>query len=169
MSNARNLASFLGTSTTVPSGKVVTASLPTGTVLQVKFATGAGGNSGGVEGSWIDVISLDITPQSTSSNIFAQLSCTGYGSGTGYLSARVRIYNSTSTNVVGLLTNAFFRDGSSNPKAFGSFLQGLDSANSTAAQTYKCQAFIETASNHNLYWETANGAPWTLSLMEIAG
>jgi len=36
MSNARNLANLLGTSTTIPSGKVVSASLPTGSVLQVK-------------------------------------------------------------------------------------------------------------------------------------
>ena len=62
MSNARNLANFLGTSTTVPSGKIVTASLPTGSVLQVvqgslKSAftgTGASGYADG--GSGIVVI-----------------------------------------------------------------------------------------------------------------
>jgi hypothetical protein len=36
MSNARNLANFLGTSTTVPSSKIVAASLPSGTVLKVQ-------------------------------------------------------------------------------------------------------------------------------------
>ncbi len=143
--------------------------LPTGSVLQTVTAISASANSGGVEGSWIDVVTLDITPKNTSSKIFAQLSCTGYGSGTGDIRARGRIYNSTSTDQLAFAGNMFYRDGSGNIKASGSFLQGLDSPNSTSVQTYKAQAFLETASNHNLFWDSANGGQWVLSLMEIKG
>ena len=68
MSNARNLANFLGTSTTVPSGKIVTASLPTGSVLQVvqgslKSAFTGTGASG--SGYILDIgLSATITPLS---------------------------------------------------------------------------------------------------------
>ena len=78
MSNARNLANFLGTSATVPSGKVVTASLPTGSVLQVvqgslKSAftgTGASGSS-----YLLDIaLSATITPTATNSSILIDVS-----------------------------------------------------------------------------------------------
>ena len=145
------------------------AKMPTGSVLQTLYARGSSGHSNGVEESWIDVVSLAITPSSTSSKILCQLSCTGYGSGTGLLSVQGRIYNSTSSTSVEHAEHIFYRDGSGLLKGSGSFLQSLDSPNSTSAQTYKGQAFIVSASTQSLYWENSNGNEWTLSLQEIAG
>ena len=150
-------------------GTVPVAKMPSGSVLQTLWVRSSSGQSAGTEESWIDVVSLAITPSSTSSKILCQLSCTGYGSGTGLLSAQGRIYNSTSSTSIEHCENICYRDGSSGLKASGSFLQSLDSPSSTSAQTYKGQAFIVSASNHSLYWDTSNGNQWTLSLQEIAG
>lgn len=140
-----------------------------GSVLQTLHVRSSSGQSSGTEESWIDVVSLAITPSSTSSKILCQLSCTGYGSGTGILSAQGRIYNSTSSTSVEHAEHIFYRDGSGELKASGSFLQTLHSPSSTSAQTFKGQAFIVSASNHSLYWDTSNGNQWTLTLQEIAG
>ena len=145
------------------------AKMPTGSVLQTLWVRGSSGQSSGTEESWIDVVSLAITPSSTSSKILCQLSCTGYGSGTGNLSAQGRIYNATSSTSIEHCEHIFYREGSGHIKGSGSFLQSLDSPSSTSAQTYKGQAFIISASNHSLYWDTSNGNQWTLSLQEIAG
>ena len=140
-----------------------------GSVLQTLHVRSSSGQSSGTEESWIDVVSLAITPSSTSSKILCQLSCTGYGSGTGLLSAQGRIYNATSTTSLEHCEHIFYRQGDGHLKASGSFLQTLDSPSSTSAQTYKGQAFIVSASNHSLYWDTSNGNQWTLTLQEIAG
>ena len=78
MSNARNLANFLGTSTTVPSGKIVTASLPTGSVLQVVQGSLKSAFTGtGASGSnyILDIgLSATITPIATNSSILIDVS-----------------------------------------------------------------------------------------------
>ena len=82
MSNARNLANLLGTSTTIPSGKVVTGSLPAGSVLQcvtinypddTTFSLNASGNAS--DNGKMEVVTglnCSITPTSTSSKILYQ-------------------------------------------------------------------------------------------------
>jgi len=73
MSNARKLANLLGTSTTVPSSKLslVSGDMPTGSVLQV--VSGTNTNSSSLNGM-TDLITLDITPSTTSSKILLQFS-----------------------------------------------------------------------------------------------
>lgn len=82
MSNARNLANLLGTSTTIPSGKVVAGSLPAGSVLQCvttnypddfAFSLNASGNAS--DNGKLEVVTglnCSITPTSTSSKILYQ-------------------------------------------------------------------------------------------------
>ena len=78
MSNARNLANFLGTSTTVPSGKIVTASLPTGSVLQVvqgSLKSAFTGTGASASGYILDIgLSATITPIATNSSILIDVS-----------------------------------------------------------------------------------------------
>ena len=149
---------------------VTGAGLPNGSLLQIVTATGATGQSSGTEDAWIDVVTTQITPTLASSKIYAQLTCPGYGSGTNYLTARVRIHNDTATNTLATIKNMFFRDASGHPKSFGSHLQGLDTThNSTSAQTYKAQAYIDSVSDQRLYWDADNGGQWILTLMEIKG
>ena len=73
MSNARNLASFLGTSTTVPSSKLslTTADMPTGSVLQVLQAVKTDTFST-TSGTFAQVpdLTITITPSSASNKIF---------------------------------------------------------------------------------------------------
>ena len=72
MSNARNLANLMGTNTLVPQSKVNlslgSSDLPTGSVLQIQSATEDGDFSG--SGQNIDIMTLTITPSSTSSKIY---------------------------------------------------------------------------------------------------
>lgn len=72
MSNARNLASFLGTSTTVPSSKLslTTADMPTGSVLQVLQAVKTDTFST-TSGTFVQVpdLTVTITPSSASNKI----------------------------------------------------------------------------------------------------
>jgi len=73
MSNARNLANFLGTSTTVPSSKIVAASLPSGSVLQVKQTIGATSVQNISSTSFAGVgLSIDITPRDANSKFLVQ-------------------------------------------------------------------------------------------------
>jgi len=75
MSNARNLANLLGTSTTVPS-----VSMPTGSVLQTLQANKT--DTQLIESaSFVDILTQAITPSATSSGILvmAYLSVSGYG------------------------------------------------------------------------------------------
>lgn len=74
MSNARNLANLLGTSTTVPASSLslTSADMPAGSVLQVVSTERTDADS------WLgmgDIFSLNITPISASSKIFIQFSC----------------------------------------------------------------------------------------------
>ena len=72
MSNARNLASLLGTSTTVPSSKLslTTADMPTGSVLQVLQAVKTDTFST-TSGTFVQVpdLTVTITPSSASNKI----------------------------------------------------------------------------------------------------
>ena len=82
MSNARNLANLLGTSTTIPSGKVVAGSLPAGSVLQCvttnypdDFAFSLNASSSASDNGKLEVVTglnCSITPTSTSSKILYQ-------------------------------------------------------------------------------------------------
>ena len=75
MSNARNLANLMGTNTLVPQSKVNlslgASDLPTGSILQVQSATEDGDFSG--SGQNIDIMTLTITPSSTSSKILVMV------------------------------------------------------------------------------------------------
>ena len=71
MSNARILADLMGTSTTVPSSKLSlgTSDMPTGSVLQVQFGE-FDDDITNTTGTEQDVLTLTITPSSTSSKIY---------------------------------------------------------------------------------------------------
>jgi len=71
MSNARILADLMGTSTTVPSSKLSlgTSDMPTGSVLQVKFGE-FDDDLTNTTGTEEDVLTLTITPSSTSNKIY---------------------------------------------------------------------------------------------------
>ena len=79
MSNARNLANLLGTSTTVPSAKVATltsSNMPSGSIVQVVTMNKTTGQEHG-NASWTDYLSdantLKITPTSSSNTIIVSM------------------------------------------------------------------------------------------------
>ena len=160
MSNARNLASFLGTSTTVPSGKIVTASLPTGSVLQAITAQKTGIYDATT--SLADVgLSAAITPSSSNSKILVLHSAPGIALGAGdalviLLRGSTTVYNFNGYN-----------SGSSWDAAPTTFSY-LDSPSTTSAITYKIQA---KKNSGTFYYNYTNSVPSqaTLTLLEIAG
>ena len=187
MSNARNLANFLGTSTTVPSGKIVTASLPTGSVLQVKSVTMTG-NQTFAGTAFTDItdgtnpLSISITPTSSSSKFILTMnissSANNGGSRFGFRFMRdstavgngvtegsrtpvsVQGLGTTSNNIDEKLTSVF-----------------LDSPATTSAITYKVQGNVEQSgsnliineSSTNTNSSTVYRAPSSFTIMEIAG
>ncbi len=174
MSNARNLANFLGTSTTVPSGKVVTASLPTGSVLQVKYAevdrnsdsqTMTSQTFGDLSG-----YSLAITPTSTSSKILISYGIhTLAGPSTGAWHGDYRTQVIRGSTVIYPTTYSDYEGGvlgptnSYNMQKFESTY--LDTPNTTSAITYKVQA--RSRDGNSIYFnQYANGH---MVIMEIAG
>ena len=149
MSNARNLANLLGTSTTIPSGKVVSASLPSGSVLQVVTAEKTDAETiSAVLNTYTDIpdLSLSITPTSTSSRIFllGQVSF----SGAGYISyfhfrflrdsTAVGVGDTAGSRTTG--NSGFLQSASSDSGSIFTLpFQAIDSPASTSALTYKIQ------------------------------
>tara|TARA_B100001939_G_C16735956_1_gene527621 strand:- start:158 stop:718 length:561 start_codon:yes stop_codon:yes gene_type:complete len=186
MSNARNLANLLGTSTTIPSGKVVAGSLPAGSVLQVVQATTTTQqilNTGTTNNeNFVDIgLSLSITPSSTSNKIYLMASVSvgqksdAYNNSLGLFRGSTLIGAGLTSGVDNIAVNATWR-------AFSSYdmsqlpINFLDSPSTTSAITYAVKCNNNGGSSYPSYinrsesGNTFGGNPSsTLIAMEIAG
>jgi len=171
MSNARNLADLLGTSTTVPPSK-----LPSGTVLQVKqtsintvLSTASTGES-----TFVDIagMSVSITPSSTSSKIL--VSCIlNLGHSTASQNNSIKLLrDSTAISGTGGGTadvTSFAR--CSTTEMVERSMQYLDSPATTSALTYK----VQWASGASTFYLNRRGSDTnfigisTITVAEIAG
>lgn len=180
MSNARNLASLLGTSATVPS-----SNLPSGSVLQVVSATKTDKQSTtSATPSDITGLSVSITPTSTSSKILVVTNINFGGNLNVYGAFDVLRGSSKITEgtyPTGLQVAATIAVGADNNnfqyKMMTASHNFLDSPASTSALTYKVQfssTNASTALTINAPYQTNNavyivGGTSTITVMEIAG
>jgi|TARA_R100001460_G_scaffold31349_1_gene61760 hypothetical protein len=183
MSNARNLANLLGTSTTVPTSKQ-----PAGSVLQVVQATNqtqtsiAGAATQGAA-NYTDIVSATITPSSSSSKILAIGKVT---MGADSISKDFQLFLKRNSTLVGGNTDSSFLgsnymcSGSPSAQEAGNTFNFtyLDSPSTTSAATYTIQFNgSENSSTYYLNRGTAtpgsyhyrSGADSSIILMEIAG
>ena len=193
MSNARNLANLLGTSTTIPSGKVVAGSLPAGSVLQV-VETSMDSRLDLDNNDWIQVTGFEaaITPSSTSSKILVMCNINIAGD-TGGFTIGARLYHKSGSGSYAHLADASSSDttyaddqgcwfaagaqGWSNYAREQASASYLHSPSSTAAQSYTL--YVDDSRNNESvyvnryhYQLNANYLYTTRSnfvLMEIAG
>ena len=159
MSNDRNLANLLGTSTTVPS-----STQPAGAVLQVKsgsIATAVNTTESTFQDS---SLAVTITPSSSSNKIFviAQFSLYAVGASTAAVGNVKRGSTSLSSAVTGLgyIYNTHTQIVSNVTACV------LDTPATTSATTYTvqwCQLYGGTA------YLCPGSSPSVLTLMEIAG
>ena len=169
MSNARNLANLLGTSATIPSGKVVSASLPTGTVLQVKRAFTTTVTT--LNASYQDVgLSIDITPLSTSNKIllignFIGSTASNVGIAFRFLKDTTEIYNPSVDDGLG----EFFYYSSGAGGYMNASIDYLDSPSSTSQVTYKVQSrvYISGSAGFGIAGATRNSTN-SFVAMEVA-
>jgi len=96
MSNARNLANLLGTSATIPAGKVVTASLPAGTVVQCVVTSDTSVHSNSSTSSYTELCETLFTPHDDNNKLLieAQLGEPDIATGRGF----ARVYYGSSAN-----------------------------------------------------------------------
>jgi len=161
------------------SGTVAAARMPAGSVLQVvqEIWTTAAGST--VEDTWTDLLSLAITPSSSSSKIYAMYSISAAGQ-SGQRGGFRLVRGSTPLGIAtsfGNRTaagNAFMGNSDNNHDNHVFFY--LDSPSTTSATSYKVQFHSEntTQVNFNYGWDNANDVTHyrsssTLTLMEIAG
>ena len=183
MSNARNLANLLGTSTTVPSLKQ-----PAGSVLQVVSTTKTDVTSFASSNTdnFVDIsgMSVSITPTSSSNKIFVMFSCNVSQSTTA--TAHIRLVRGSTAISVGNSSGNRFGSTSvlrsqATPYNFemgelsGMF---LDSPATTSATTYKIQGTLGSTYNGTFYLNRtkndgdndygARGVS-SITVMEIAG
>jgi len=168
----------------IVSGKLPTARLPAGAVLQVVSTTKSDTFSvtGGGLGAFFDItgFAVTITPTSATSKIliFVNLSCSS-SNDAEHVNARVVRGSSTlvgSGDAIGSRNQAMWAHGinntSNNAKVFAA--QYLDSPATTSATTYKVQGYNAAATfylNRTPAWSDSNhysqGAS-TITVMEIA-
>lgn len=184
MSNARNLASLLGTSATLPS-----SNLPSGTVLQiVQGELGSTVTKNPASGVTVDSgLSATITPSSTSSKILVQYSIylgqsVSYNAFTRILRGSTQIGNGTSEGTHRPVGNAVVNTYTSGASVYSimcasnSFLD--ETISTTSATTYKIQ--IGSYATNNVYVNRSNSFQdhssgydtiplSTITLTEIAG
>ena len=190
MSNARNLANFLGTSTTVPSSKLslAAADMPAGNILQVVTArtttlTAFSGTSD------VDIMAVTITPKSATSKILVTIDI-GVSHQDSF-SALVKCKRG-STFIGGGVANSDFQStlaniwfnirsqSTDNTNAYAitpASKSFLDSPNTTSATTYTCTVSQSGAAsnagrvnrpvtaNNNAY---ASSVDSIITVMEIA-
>lgn len=170
MSNARNLANLLGTSTTVPSSK-----MPTGSVLQVKQTINS--NRGTVQSATLtDFITVSITPTSASSKILVEVKM--YVGATWWNNRTVFAIARDSTVITGNSGNIWpWQYGADSNNASNELCYNtacvLDSPSTTNAITYKAQLASQDGSktvamngNHS---SSSNYGQSSITVMEIAG
>ena len=183
MSNARNLANLLGTSTTVPSSKQ-----PAGSVLQVVSTTKTDVTSfaSSNTNTFVDIsgMSVSITPTSSSNKVLVIFSCNISQSTTA--TAHIRLVRGSTAISVGDSSGNRFGSTSvlrsqADPYNFemgelsGMF---LDSPATTSATTYKMQGTLGSTYNGTFYLNrTKNDTDAdygsrgvsSITVMEIAG
>ena len=173
MSNARNLANLLGTSTTVPSSKQ-----PAGSVLQVKsdVLTGTSLSTSGT--TFVDTgLSVDITPSSTSSKflIIVNLGLVGVNSSDGVMTKLFRdsteIASATGADTRNLFTQSYY--GATSNYYVGTSNHFFDTPSTSSQITYKLQ-FAMTGSTNTGYINRRPSDNFArtssnFTVMEIAG
>lgn len=180
MSNARNLANLLGTSTTIPTDK-----LPTGGVVQIKHAesTAISTHTGG-SGVYSDSnLTINFTPTSSSNKLLITVSFL-YGSNAsagnhtrlkkvvGATTSYIYFDDSTVTNTRNTLGNVYAAFSVS--QGFGTFSTAIEDSPATTSQiTYTIQG--EHQGSGNLYINGRNDGLndcdrlGNITIMEIAG
>ena len=120
---------------------VTSAGLPSGSVIQVKHATTSSGSANAVtvsSGYWSDIVTLTITPKSSTSIIIVH--CIGGVeslSGASNKGSRLRLLKG-STNVTEQAYNNYL-DNTNQQNIHTAGLQYVDDHNTTSAITYKLQ------------------------------
>jgi len=164
MSNARNLSNLLGTSATVPSGKVVTASLPTGSVLQVVSNVIANNQVNTNSQSFVDAaLNCAITPSSTSSKILVMVNTQQKTSSSGDYGEFGLKRGSTD------LEGGKLMGAQQNDDWETLSFQYLDSPSTTSATTYTLRFRSYAGSNYVYVGWQGNGGVQSMILTEIAG
>ena len=177
--DAGTLATNSVTAAKLEVSAITATDLPAGSVLQIvqEIWTTAAGST--VEDTWTDLLSLAITPSSSSSKIYAMYSISAAGqSGQrgGFRLARgsTPLGIATSFGNRTAAGNAFMGNSDNNHDNHVFFY--LDSPSTTSATSYKVQFHSEntTQVNFNYGWDNANDVTHyrsssTLTLMEIAG
>ena len=168
MSNARNLANLLGTSTTIPSGKVVTASLPSGSIIQVQHVAPTTQMNNFTNDSWVDAtdFSINITPKSSSSKFYITASAGSLHNNNAYIG--YRIYRDGAT-VVQQNWSYHNRNEAWNGCSQMA-LSAVDSPSTASQVNYKIQIF--STQNSGQFYFNYNGSGGKIAgftVMEIAG
>lgn len=156
------LAASAVTTTKLASGVPSRSQLPAGTVLQVQYAQSTA-DSTITSSSFIDVLTVSITPTSASSTILLLGTLRLQNANTPSWAA-ARFYNSTAASVVAGGSNYYFYNGAGNTIMLFP-LNYITTAGSTSARTYALQVASHdgqgTAINPNNY-------PSTFIVMEVA-
>ena len=175
MSNARNLANLLGTSTTVPSSKQ-----PAGSILQVITSNSNAVSSIDSE-TYADIpaMTATITPRATSSKILIQVSfgiLSSTGASVGCLMKLFRnsteIGSGSGADTMDVFLQNFNGDANEYDPRSHMF---VDSPSSTSALTYKLQWRVVSAGGGETWYMNRRGntnysrTQSTFYVMEIAG
>lgn len=179
MSNARNLASLLGTSATLPSSKLSLAAgdMPSGSVLQAVYSEGSSSVTGSSANTYTTVASASITPVSTSSKILINFQSVYSSNGNAHFLGRI-LRGSTAIGEQTWYDSsvsmwAQYPTGST-PDSSASYdinLMYLDSPSTTSSTTYN----VQFTPNNAVSWVVGSrqasnlGYYPRISLMEIAG
>ncbi|NCX94444.1 MAG: hypothetical protein EBX40_07190 [Gammaproteobacteria bacterium] len=146
-------------------GTISSARLPTGSVLQVLSSSTASAFSTS-SGSYQDLVSVSITPSSTSNKIL--IIAAFNGNNDSNQAAGVRIYNNTTSSTVSQVSTLQYSSIYSN--IFGSFVY-LDSPSSVSSQTYKLQYNSQYGGNvyiNRRQYDSSIQGLTSLTLMEVS-
>jgi len=178
MSNARNLATLLGTNTALPTSK-----MPSGSILQVKSSTMTDTfENPGTSFADVTGLSATITPLSTNSKILVMVGIVASADTSGYihwfrlLRGTTVICKNTGSGSAATY-EAFFTSGGVNISPGGDrvtdtiSISHLDSPSTTSATTYKVQVKESGGAGYVNRWAINDdkGSTSTITLMEIAG
>ena len=146
---------------------LASTNMPTGSVLQVVSAINSSGNQIEIATTTeTDIITLNITPKSTSSKILVTFSGGewGYYDGAVY-QAYINMYRD-STAIMKLRHSNRASEG--NELSGGASLVYMDSPSTTSQITYRIKAITNTG-NSVLITRSDDSSRFTLTAMEIAG
>ena len=143
------------------------ASVPSGSVIQVKSYTGGGATS--TSSTWIDTgVGGSITPSSTSSKILATAHVGGCGT-TGHASAHLALQIVRDSTSIHFFEGQAGYNASASANSIGA-CSGikLDSPSTTSAVNYKIQMKNNGGSNGQVF-TAGTSAVSSITLMEIKG